>query len=120
MLNYLDRNISDNPTKRKFVKFAYVPKKFDASSQFFWIGDVRKPVLCIVQDFYFYFWEFDCSLASIRAIIKLELTFQSKVSAFENPKEAQSLYFMNEKDGYIKLIDIEVSFIVSTILSLTF
>ena len=105
---YLDQSISENPIKRKLVKFAYIPKKFDSSSQFFWIGDVKSPVLCIVQDFYFYFWEFDCSLASIRAIIKLELTFQTKVSAFENPKSSRSLYFMNEKDACINLINIQV------------
>jgi len=105
---FLDQNISDRTIRRKTVRFAYIPKKFDISHNFFWFKRYEKSVLCTTQDNCFCFWEFDCSFISIKSTIFLELNFQTKTSVFENSNSIPQLYFFNEKKGSIKLINISV------------
>lgn len=115
---FLDQIFTDQTIRRKIVRFAYIPKKFEISKNFFWINRSDKSYLCTFQDNCFTFWELDCSFSSIKSTIFLELNFQSRTSVFENSNLISQLYFLNEKECVIKLLSISVTNI--TILFYTF
>ena len=110
LYDVLDSNFLDKSDRTKIVRFAYVPKKFDKSDQFFWLRVAGNSILCTAQNNYFYFWEFNCSAASIKSAIILELCFDSKVAVLENNIQSLSshLYFLNEKESYLKSLNIIV------------